>query len=101
MGYCYLQAQRPVLILKCSENSHVRLPEWLKTEIPVGEDYKRIKRDLRGLQLHTVCEEARCPNIGECWGGGDSKTATATIMVRKAPIEMDASLTTDIAVDGG
>ncbi|KAI9029373.1 mitochondrial Lipoyl synthase [Hyaloraphidium curvatum] len=61
--------------------NHVRLPEWLKTEIPVGEDYKRIKRDLRGLGLHTVCEEARCPNIGECWGGGESKTATATIML--------------------
>ncbi|KAI8913079.1 hypothetical protein DFJ77DRAFT_519164 [Powellomyces hirtus] len=61
--------------------SHVRLPEWLKTDIPVGDNFSRLKKDLRGLKLHTVCEEARCPNIGECWGGGESKTATATIML--------------------
>ncbi|CAG8441471.1 9082_t:CDS:2, partial [Acaulospora colombiana] len=60
---------------------HQRLPEWLKTKIPVGENYTRIKSDLRGLNLHTVCEEARCPNIGDCWGGGEHKTATATIML--------------------
>jgi lipoate synthase len=36
---------------------------------------------LRELKLHTVCEEARCPNMGECWGGGDGHTATATIML--------------------
>ncbi|KAI9105952.1 hypothetical protein DFS34DRAFT_574265 [Phlyctochytrium arcticum] len=60
---------------------HVRLPEWLKTDIPVGQDFSRLKKDLRGLKLHTVCEEARCPNIGECWGGGEDKTATATIML--------------------
>ena len=46
-----------------------RLPEWLKTEIPVSDDYKRIKHQLRKLNLNTVCEEARCPNMGECWGG--------------------------------
>ena len=57
-----------------------RLPTWLKTGIPVSENFKSIKRDLRGLGLHTVCEEARCPNIGECWGGKDG-TATATIML--------------------
>ncbi|KAI9364884.1 hypothetical protein DFJ73DRAFT_619809, partial [Zopfochytrium polystomum] len=58
-----------------------RLPSWLKTEIPVGGNYARIKNDLRGLKLHTVCEEARCPNIGDCWGGGEDATATATIML--------------------
>lgn len=59
-----------------------RLPEWLKTPIPAGnENYKQIKRDLRGLGLHTVCEEARCPNISECWGGSDKNAATATIML--------------------
>lgn len=60
---------------------HIRLPSWLKTAIPTSEPFKKIKQDLRGLNLHTVCEEARCPNIGECWGGGESKTATATIML--------------------
>ncbi|KAG6002226.1 hypothetical protein E4U21_003317 [Claviceps maximensis] len=59
-----------------------RLPEWLKTPIPSGnENFKKIKKDLRGLGLHTVCEEARCPNISECWGGSDKSAATATIML--------------------
>ncbi|CAG8615832.1 3872_t:CDS:2, partial [Ambispora gerdemannii] len=58
-----------------------RLPEWLKTKVPIGANYKRIKNDLRGLNLHTVCEEAHCPNIGDCWGGGEHQTATATIML--------------------
>ncbi|KAK5626938.1 hypothetical protein RRF57_002653 [Xylaria bambusicola] len=59
-----------------------RLPEWLKTPIPAGNDnYKKIKKDLRGLNLHTVCEEARCPNISDCWGGDNKNAATATIML--------------------
>ncbi|KAI3484822.1 hypothetical protein L1887_51876 [Cichorium endivia] len=59
-----------------------RLPKHLKTKIPTGANYTRIKSDLRGLGLSTVCEEARCPNIGECWGGSGGKdTATATIMI--------------------
>ena len=47
----------------------LRLPPWLKTEIPMGKNFSQLKEDLRGLKLSTVCEEARCPNIGECWGG--------------------------------
>ncbi|KZZ96905.1 lipoic acid synthetase [Ascosphaera apis ARSEF 7405] len=58
-----------------------RLPPWLKTPIPDGDSYKKIRNDLRGLKLHTVCEEARCPNISECWGGGKKSQATATIML--------------------
>ncbi|KAF2397341.1 lipoic acid synthetase precursor [Trichodelitschia bisporula] len=58
-----------------------RLPEWLKTPIPDGNNFKKIKNDLRGLNLHTVCEEARCPNISDCWGGSDKSAATATIML--------------------
>ncbi|ORX90559.1 mitochondrial lipoyl synthase [Basidiobolus meristosporus CBS 931.73] len=58
-----------------------RLPPWLKTEIPVGVNFAKIKRNLRDLKLHTVCEEARCPNVGDCWGGGEHQTATATIML--------------------
>ncbi|MNX88889.1 Lipoyl synthase [compost metagenome] len=53
-----------------------RKPEWLKIRPPAGERYLAIKENLRNLNLHTVCEEASCPNIGECWGGG-----TATMMV--------------------
>jgi lipoate synthase len=51
-------------------------PEWLKIRPPSGEKYIMIKGLKEGLELHTVCEEAHCPNICECWGGG-----TATFMV--------------------
>jgi len=57
-----------------------RLPSYLKTSVPTSASYNKIKKDLRGLGLHTVCEEARCPNIGQCWGG-DKGDATATIML--------------------
>ncbi|KAH9175321.1 Lipoyl synthase [Lactarius sanguifluus] len=65
-----------------------RLPPYLKTSIPTGASFSKIKKDLRGLGLHTVCEEARCPNIGDCWGGKEGaspeenkRAATATIML--------------------
>ncbi len=61
-----------------------RKPEWLKHTIPgskPNDKYTEIKGKLRELKLHTVCEEAKCPNMGECWGGGDGHTATATIML--------------------
>eukprot|EP00116_Pleurobrachia_bachei_P002762 sb/3463024/ len=66
---------------KKAKKERKRLPRWLQTPIPKGENYSRLKKDLRGLKLATVCEEARCPNIGECWGGGETATATATIML--------------------
>jgi lipoic acid synthetase len=69
------------LPLKSKSGERLRLPPWLKTEIPVGKNFNRLKSSLRQLKLHTVCEEARCPNVGECWGGGDSDVATATIMI--------------------
>ena len=55
-------------------------PAWLKAEMPRGENYEKLHRTVRNLGLATVCEEARCPNIGDCWGGGKDK-ATATIMI--------------------
>lgn len=58
-----------------------RKPDWLKRVVPGGEKYTAIKSKLRELNLATVCEEAKCPNIGECWGGNDGHTATATIML--------------------
>ncbi|XP_026870040.2 lipoyl synthase, mitochondrial isoform X1 [Electrophorus electricus] len=67
--------------LKRQKGERLRLPPWLKTEIPIGKNYNRLKNTLRELNLHTVCEEARCPNIGQCWGGGEYATATATIML--------------------
>ncbi|MDE0354263.1 MAG: lipoyl synthase [Deltaproteobacteria bacterium] len=51
-------------------------PSWLKVQLPAGAEYNRLKDNFRGLKLHTVCEEARCPNLAECWQSG-----TATIMI--------------------
>lgn len=58
----------------------VKLPKWLKVPIPKGKSFHDVKKDVRELKLATVCEEAKCPNIGECWGGKKSE-ATATIML--------------------
>ncbi|MBU1298124.1 MAG: lipoyl synthase [Bacteroidetes bacterium] len=75
-------------------------PDWLKAKIPSGEMYSGLKQLIDEQQLHTVCEEARCPNMGECWNSG-----TATFMILGAictrscgfcavktgiPIELDA-----------
>jgi lipoic acid synthetase len=51
-------------------------PEWIKARAPMGERYERLRDVMRDLGLHTVCEEARCPNIGDCWNRG-----TATFMI--------------------
>jgi len=51
-------------------------PDWLKVRLAGGENYHELKRTMRGHGLHTVCESARCPNIGECWEHG-----TATFMI--------------------
>src|SRR6202044_1043093 len=48
-------------------------PEWLRAKAPVGENFHNLKKLARGLGLHTVCESAQCPNIGECW---NHRTAT-------------------------
>ena len=61
-------------------------PEWLKAEPPRGENYQRLKSTVKSLGLATVCESARCPNIGECWSGksqdgSEHGVATATIML--------------------
>lgn len=54
-----------------------RMPSWLKSKIPSGENYKIISKELRKRSLFTVCEEASCPNMAECW---DKKTATMMIL---------------------
>ena len=54
-----------------------RHPDWIKVKAPGNPNYLRLKRILREKNLHSVCEEARCPNIGECWG---NKTATFLIL---------------------
>jgi lipoic acid synthetase len=59
-----------------AKGTAVRRPEWLKVKAPGGESYNQIKMMMRSKKLHTVCEEAHCPNIGECWHSG-----TATFMI--------------------
>ncbi len=54
-----------------------RRPEWIQVQQAKGEDFEFVRKIMRSKQLHTVCEEARCPNIGECWG---NRTATFLIL---------------------
>src|SRR4051812_5752667 len=52
-------------------------PSWLRAKAPAGENFHQLKKLARGLGLHTVCESAQCPNIGECW---EHKTATFMLL---------------------
>jgi lipoic acid synthetase len=58
------------------ETPRLRRPEWLKVRVAGGENFSHLKTLIDGKKLHTVCEEARCPNMGECWNAG-----TATFMI--------------------
>ncbi|MCC7429349.1 lipoyl synthase [bacterium] len=56
--------------------NHLKRPDWLKVKLPHGENYSQVRSIINEHQLHTVCESAKCPNLGECWGNG-----TATFMI--------------------
>jgi lipoic acid synthetase len=71
-----MQQARPLSPSKAREILQTKKPEWLKIRPPGGESYTRIKGLLRERGLHTVCEEAHCPNVSECWASG-----TATFML--------------------
>mmetsp|Transcript_14853 Transcript_14853/g.28604 ORF Transcript_14853/g.28604 Transcript_14853/m.28604 type:complete len:382 (-) Transcript_14853:445-1590(-) len=77
----FLRSDEPYAVNAPTPREKTRKPDWLKRVVPKGEEYIKIKSKLRGLKLATVCEEAKCPNIGECWAGGEGHIATATIMV--------------------
>ncbi len=62
--------------IPAGEQDRQRRPEWLKVRVPGGAGYSAIKNIVEKKRLHTVCEEARCPNMGECWSAG-----TATFMI--------------------
>ncbi len=64
------------LVIDLTKPEPKRKPDWLKVRLAHGETYERLKSEVKALDLHTVCQEAMCPNIGECWGAG-----TATIMI--------------------
>ncbi len=73
-------APRPKSFGRSAANAAVPVdrqkPEWLKVRLPTGDTYENLRRLMRSKTLHTVCEEARCPNMAECWGAG-----TATFMI--------------------
>ncbi|MFC5591332.1 lipoyl synthase [Sporosarcina soli] len=71
------------MILSCrpeqgNRTEHVRKPDWLKIKLNTNDNYTDLKKLMRENNLHTVCEEARCPNIHECWG--ERRTATFMIL---------------------
>jgi len=68
--------ERPLSPSEASKVAPLKKPEWLKIRPPSGENYTQIKQLLRERNLHTVCEEAHCPNVAECWASG-----TATFML--------------------
>ena len=58
------------------QTPRTRRPDWLRVKLPIGEDYKRVRRLVDQYKLHTICQSGNCPNMGECWGAG-----TATFMI--------------------
>ncbi len=72
----FLIQETPVQVQPSVDRPRQRRPEWLKARIPGGENYSRLKNIIDDHKLHTVCQEARCPNMGECWNNG-----TATFMI--------------------
>jgi len=63
---------------KPTKEEYIRKPDWLKIKLNTSEEYKGLKKLMREKNLHTVCEEAKCPNIHECWG--ERRTATFMIL---------------------
>lgn len=63
-------------VIYFDKDKYQRKPEWLKVKLPQGDDFKDIRNNLREKGLSTVCEEAKCPNISECWSA-----RTATVMI--------------------
>jgi lipoyl synthase len=70
-------AHEPITIAMGGGEMPRRHPEWIRARLPTGPNYTELKELLRDLTLNTVCEEARCPNIGECW---EQRTATVMIL---------------------
>lgn len=71
-----MQDQEKVIENELKKPKPARRPEWIKVRAPSGETYESLRKMMRAKSLHTVCEHAKCPNIGECWGNG-----TATFLM--------------------
>jgi len=63
-------------IIKDDNLIRIKKPKWLRVKLPIGEEYKRVRKLVDEHKLHTICESGSCPNMGECWGEG-----TATFMI--------------------
>ena len=64
------------VVSESTQSKRKKRPDWLRVKLPIGEDYKRVRRLVDEYQLHTICQSGNCPNMGECWGAG-----TATFMI--------------------
>ena len=64
------------IVDKNEKEPRKKKPDWLRVKLPIGEDFKRVRRLVDEYKLHTICESGSCPNMGECWGAG-----TATFMI--------------------
>lgn len=74
----YLMTMESISVQHNEQEPAVRRkkPEWLRVKLPVGEEYKQVRKLVSDYKLHTICESGNCPNMGECWGAG-----TATLMI--------------------
>lgn len=72
-----MAASFPLVQIELSPPPRMPKPDWLRAKAPVGDNFHNLKKLARGLGLHTVCESAQCPNIGECW---NHKTATFMLL---------------------
>jgi lipoic acid synthetase len=66
----------PIISEIIEKPKRTKKPDWLRVKLPIGEDYKRVRRLVDEYNLHTICQSGNCPNMGECWGAG-----TATFMI--------------------
>ncbi len=64
------------IVQAAEQETRVKRPDWLRVKLPIGEDYKRVRKLVDEYKLHTICQSGNCPNMGECWGAG-----TATFMI--------------------
>ena len=63
-------------IVNNQEPKRRKKPDWLRVKLPIGEEYKKVRKLVETYNLHTICQSGHCPNMGECWGEG-----TATFMI--------------------
>jgi lipoic acid synthetase len=66
----------PIVQVSETKSLRVKKPDWLRVKLPIGEDYKRVRKLVDEYKLNTICQSGNCPNMGECWGAG-----TATFMI--------------------